>query len=175
MMANDGIFSAHKGAENGHRRRPWSLSSPSPSMVIAFCSPGIVHHLDGSVLAYLVGINQLARRGQPETDRSSLVPTERKRRRGKPCIRYRLAVESSHEKTGSFSSAFLVGPTHLGTDRAGRVESGERLETRLPDRGSNGVGSLGRQYWRGGFSGQHNGHRSGHQPAWADVQTSDRA
>src|ERR1700674_4432266 len=43
------------------------LSSPSPSLVIAFCSPGIVHHLDRSALAYLVGINQLARHDQPET------------------------------------------------------------------------------------------------------------
>ena len=56
---------------------------------------------------------------------------------------YRLAVESSQEKTGSFISAFLVGPTRLGTDRAGRVDSGEGLETRLPDRGPIGVGSLG--------------------------------
>ena len=43
------------------------LSSPSQSLVIAFCSPGVVHHLDGSALAYLVGINQLARRDRPET------------------------------------------------------------------------------------------------------------
>ena len=60
-------FSAHKGAENGHRHRPWSLSSPSKSLVIAFCSAGLVDHLEGSALAYLVGINQLARRDQPET------------------------------------------------------------------------------------------------------------
>ena len=75
--------------------------------------------------------------------RSVLIGSHRTEATQEPCIGYRLAVESSHENTGSFTSVVLVGHTGLGTDRAGRVDSGERLETRLPDRGPIGVGSLG--------------------------------
>ncbi len=68
MMANDGISARIKELKTAIAAGLGRLSSPSQSLVIAFCSPGIVHHLDGSALAYLVGINQLVRRDQPETD-----------------------------------------------------------------------------------------------------------
>ena len=67
MMANDGISARIKELKTAIAAGLGRLSSPSQSLVIAFCSPGIVHHLDGSALAYLVGINQLARRDQPRT------------------------------------------------------------------------------------------------------------
>ena len=66
-MANDGISARIKELKTAIAAGLGRLSSPSPSLVIAFCSPGVVHHLDGSALAYLVGINQLVRRDQPET------------------------------------------------------------------------------------------------------------
>ena len=46
-----------------------SVGPPSsPSQVIGYplLLPGLVDYLEGSVLTYLVGINQLARRDQPE-------------------------------------------------------------------------------------------------------------
>ena len=89
-----------------------------------------------------------------------------------PCLGFRPAVECSHERTGSFNSASLVAAAPVGADRAGGLESRKRLEERVPNRGSAGVGSLGGQHRCGGFSKRHNGHRSGHQPAWTDVQTS---
>src|ERR1700737_4784394 len=62
MMANDGISARIKELKTAIAAGLGRRSSPSQSLVIAFCSPGIVPHLDGSTLAYLVGINQLARR-----------------------------------------------------------------------------------------------------------------
>ena len=67
LMANDGISARIKELKTAIAAGLGRLSSPSQSLVIAFCSPGIVPHLDGSALAYLVGINQLVRRDQPET------------------------------------------------------------------------------------------------------------
>ena len=65
MMANDGISARIKELKTAIAAGLGRLSSPSQSLVIAFCSPGTT--LDGSALAYLVGINQLVRRDQPET------------------------------------------------------------------------------------------------------------
>ena len=55
-----------KEAENGPRRQRWLPSSLSQVIGFPFCSPGLIDYLEVSVLTYLVGINQLARRAQPE-------------------------------------------------------------------------------------------------------------
>jgi hypothetical protein len=55
-----------KGLKTAIAAGDGSPSSPSQSLVIPFCSLGLVDYLESSVLAYLVGINQLARSDQPE-------------------------------------------------------------------------------------------------------------
>ena len=67
MMANDGISACIKELKTAIAAGLGRLSSPSLSLVIAFARRGLVDHLDGSALAYLVGINQLACHDQPQT------------------------------------------------------------------------------------------------------------
>ena len=92
-----------------------------------------------------------------------------------PCHRLPLALQCGHERTGRFHSASLVAPAPVGADRAGGLESRKRLEERVSNRGSAGVGSLGGQHRCGGLSKHDNGHRRGHQPARTGVQASVRS
>src|SRR6266851_8344597 len=68
------------------------------------------------------------------------------------CRRVHRAVNFSQERMYVCNSVSLIAGKRSGTDYAGRLENRERLQRRLPDRGSAGLASVIREYGRGGVS-----------------------